>query len=68
MSLAENFIIFTMTMLVFFSHTWEEHITHKLRLGIISGPVEGLILLTLFCILIGIAGKTLNEYDIYKET
>lgn len=45
-----------LTLMAFYTATWEEYHTGTLYLGYFSGPVEGTIILVLLCIIAGIFG------------
>lgn len=46
-------LICPLALLTFYTQTWEEYHTHTLTLGIVSGPVEGILTL---CIIYAVTG------------
>ncbi|OAA62422.1 aminoalcoholphosphotransferase [Niveomyces insectorum RCEF 264] len=44
------------SLMTFYVQTWEEYHTHTLTLGIVNGPVEGILLLVLVYALTGVLG------------
>jgi ethanolaminephosphotransferase len=46
----------TVALLTFYVQTWDEYHTKTLTLGIVSGPVEGIVILTLVYAFTGVMG------------
>lgn len=49
-------INFSLALLTFYIQTWDEYHTHTLTLGVVSGPVEGVLTLVLVFAITGIKG------------
>lgn len=61
------FIIQFSSLANFYLSTWEEYFTHKLFLAEVSGPVEGLLMISFVFIMTGIVGREIVwDLELFK--